>query len=717
MLSIAAHTLPQTIVETITTTDTRTATSYKVVTITIKKGSRTLTIAPLTVKYGETGTTVVSYAATNTTGDGGTYATDGTLTFAIADTSTNCTIDTTTGVVSGYGGAGTCNIKATRTAGTYYDSVTSNTLAVTISQADTLTVNLGALPTLDYTGSAAVFTPTFSVTGLVNGDTQSAVTYYYRGTNSTCALGGACSVGDIGPGGGVVFYVGSPFTVNGQTARYLEAAPVGWYDTSTSDPQVSWYPNATYAGATLNVNFGDGYTNTSNIVAANNTLGYAATISRAYRGGGKSDWYLPSLGELATMWNSGNTVIPGLSSASVTGTTPTSTFTYWSSYGNYTTPWSYGFATSNVTGYGSSGASGYATALRVRPIRAFDSSTVNITYSSSQTKPTNAGVYLETATALVLANSRPTSNYKAITYNTTNLTINRIQQAQLKMNANMVTGLGTKFQLYTSGGSGTGTVSFKITAGGTATGCQIGGTTYNYYLTASGVGTCLVTATKAGDINYFETTSVVTPVTIVFLQFINPFLAQGFGSGNINITPGINIGYDTGTSGKASYPAMSGVTGVAVTITGTNFTGVTSVKLYDEYVVSFTIDSATQLTFTPGVLNGSGPLFTFKGFAPTRVTGSGTNTFTILNPLISLSATSESVDSGTALVGYTITNIASAATSYAITGGTLPAGVTFSTSTGLISGTPTASLAATTFTITATNTYGSSTGTYTLTVR
>jgi hypothetical protein len=201
------------------------------------------------------------------------------------------------------------------------------------------------------------------------------------------------------------------------------------------------------------------------------------------------------------------------------------------------------------------------------------------------------------------------------------------------------------------------------------------------------------------------------------LQFINPFVAQGFGSGNINITPGINIGYDTGTSGKASYPAMSGVTGVAVTITGTNFTGVTSVKLYDEYVVSFTIDSATQLTFTPGVLNGSGPLFTFKGFAPTRVTGSGTNTFTILNPLISLSATSESVDSGTALVGYTITNIASAATSYAITGGTLPAGVTFSTSTGLISGTPTASLAATTFTITATNTYGSSTGTYTLTVR
>ena len=564
------------------------------------------------------------------------------------------------------------------------------------------------------------------MTGLVNGDTQSAVTYYYRGTNSTCALGGACSVGDIGPGGGVVFYVaGSTFTVNGQQARYLEAAPAGWYDTSTSDPQVAWSgnTNTSIGSSAQGTAIGTGYTNTTAITGQSgggNTSNRAATLARAYSGGGKTDWYLPSSLELAQLYTN-RSYVPGLTEATVAGTTPIASFTYWSSTESTTSKaYVYGFASNVVTGYGQNFAdkSDSTTAAgRVRPIRAFDSSTVNSTFLSSQTKPTNAGVYLETATALVLANSRPTSNYKAITYNTTNLTINRIQQAQLKMNANMVTGLGTKFQLYTSGGSGTGTVSFKITAGGTATGCQIGGTTYNYYLTASGVGTCLVTATKAGDINYFETTSVVTPVTIVFLQFINPFVAQGFGSGNINITPGINIGYDTGTSGKASYPAMSGVTGVAVTITGTNFTGVTSVKLYDEYVVSFTIDSATQLTFTPGVLNGSGPLFTFKGFAPTRVTGSGTNTFTILNPLISLSATSESVDSGTALVGYTITNIASAATSYAITGGTLPAGVTFSTSTGLISGTPTASLAATTFTITATNTYGSSTGTYTLTVR
>ncbi len=49
-------------------------------------------------------------------------------------------------------------------------------------------------------------------------------------------------------------------------------------------------------------------------------------------------------------------------------------------------------------------------------------------------------------------------------------------------------------------------------------------------------------------------------------------------------------------------------------------------------------------------------------------------------------------------------------TSYAITG-TLPTGMTFSTTTGIISGTPTATMASTTYTITATNASGTSLGT------
>ena len=50
--------------------------------------------------------------------------------------------------------------------------------------------------------------------------------------------------------------------------------------------------------------------------------------------------------------------------------------------------------------------------------------------------------------------------------------------------------------LAVTGGSGTGAVSYAVTAGASV--CSISGTT----LTGIGVGTCTVTATKAADANY-----------------------------------------------------------------------------------------------------------------------------------------------------------------------------------------------------------------------
>ena len=75
--------------------------------------------------------------------------------------------------------------------------------------------------------------------------------------------------------------------------------------------------------------------------------------------------------------------------------------------------------------------------------------------------------------------------------------------------------VGQAVTLTTSGGSGTGSVTFAIT-GGTATGCVLTGAS----LRASGPGTCVVVATKAGDATFAPTTAAST--TITFRALVRP---------------------------------------------------------------------------------------------------------------------------------------------------------------------------------------------------
>ena len=104
------------------------------------------------------------------------------------------------------------------------------------------------------------------------------------------------------------------------------------------------------------------------------------------------------------------------------------------------------------------------------------------------------------------------------------------------------------------------------------------------------------------------------------------------------------------------------------------------------------------------------------GNAQTVLTGSPQTIWVlrIARPVIALSATTETANLNVAITGYTVTSSGGTVASYSLTG-TLPAGLSFSTTTGRITGTPTAAQAATTYTITATNTSGSATATFTLT--
>ena len=68
---------------------------------------------------------------------------------------------------------------------------------------------------------------------------------------------------------------------------------------------------------------------------------------------------------------------------------------------------------------------------------------------------------------------------------------------------------GSTVSLTTSGGSGTGAVTYSV-VNGTATGCAVSGSTLSF----TSAGTCSVTATKAADANYTVISSPATTVTI-----------------------------------------------------------------------------------------------------------------------------------------------------------------------------------------------------------
>ena len=84
-------------------------------------------------------------------------------------------------------------------------------------------------------------------------------------------------------------------------------------------------------------------------------------------------------------------------------------------------------------------------------------------------------------------------------------------------------------------------------------------------------------------------------------------------------------------------------------------------------------------------------------------------------PAFTLSSSTEDVTVNTAATGFTISSTGGAIASFAISPAA-PAGMSFDTSTGAFSGTPTATQSATTYTITATNATGSATQTFSFTV-
>ncbi|MBE5317182.1 MAG: Ig-like domain repeat protein [Xanthomonadales bacterium] len=174
---------------------------------------------------------------------------------------------------------------------------------------------------------------------------------------------------------------------------------------------------------------------------------------------------------------------------------------------------------------------------------------------------TGAITILGAGNCVVAANQAGNANYLAAPEVTQTVVINKAQQAALSATATPQTIVfqGTS-TLAATGGSGTGTeITFAVT-GGTGT-CTISGST----LTGTGVGTCVVTATKAGDANYEPQTGTVTvtvnqaPQTITFGANPGP-LTFGGASGTVSATAssGLPVSFGTSSPTVCSVNASSG---------------------------------------------------------------------------------------------------------------------------------------------------------------
>ena len=248
----------------------------------------------------------------------------------------------------------------------------------------------------------------------------------------------------------------------------------------------------------------------------------------------------------------------------------------------------------------------------------------NIQYNGSGTTPTTAGTYA------ITADFAPTdsANYNSLTGTSAgNFVINTVNQGTLTaISTPSTVAYGTTATLSSSGGSGTGAVTFSV---GASTGCNItDGTTLNI---SNPAGTCTITATKAADTNYnsatsaglsvtltkgTQTTLTVTglPVSAVYQQAgISAGTSGGLGTGAVTFSAGVSTACSINSStGAVTISASSGSCLITATkAADTNYNSATSGS------VSIAVGTASQTITVTTPAPGSA---TYNGTFPVTAT-------------------------------------------------------------------------------------------------
>lgn len=201
-----------------------------------------------------------------------------------------------------------------------------------------------------------------------------------------------------------------------------------------------------------------------------------------------------------------------------------------------------------------------------------------VTYSGDSI---NAGTYTVTVTGK--------GNYSGEATNKPSYTITKADQAALSIISSGPATFGQNYVLTTSGGSGSGAVTFTVSNG-------TGAATVNgNILTPSKAGTVTVTAVKAGDNNYNDGTSVSATITINKGTYNGTKTAAGSvlanWSGEVTL-PAIPDGASYGTP---TYTGSDGaVTGLSITGGKLSYMGGANITKDQKYTITVPVTGATN---------------------------------------------------------------------------------------------------------------------------
>ena len=283
-------------------------------------------------------------------------------------------------------------------------------------------------------------------------------------------------------------------------------------------------------------------------------------------------------------------------------------------------------------------------------------------------------------TTVITATFTPTdtTNYNNASIQMT-LTVSRATQATLSITS-LTTNSKTYSQLSnsqalsitTSGGSGTGAITFAIALGGSATGCALSNSTATATVSANSAGTCWIRATKAADSTYDARSSetvtfTFTKATPTLSEF--PNLSKTIGDAAFDLTlptaaPPIegSFSFSSATTATATISSQrrvtlgsAGTTVITATFTPTDTTNYNNATIQ----MTLTVSRITQATLSITTLTTSTKAYPYE--QALSITTSGGSGF---------GATTFAIASGGSASGCALSNSTATATITATTVGT-----------------------------------------------